>query len=165
MHTTTAGLTLRAGLCALCCVLAPAQAFLAASPSLRAARGASSAQCSLVSTPVHPRCPPRGPQAEPLGGLRMQFGKQLPKNIKDAVTQLRGSIQAALSGRCSRMDVEMPYAANFGVEVRGASWRPTVGALDRPSPAFRISACGVDTRRRVLSPPASLTQHLTLAGP
>ena len=71
----------------------------------------------------------------------MQFGKQLPKNIKDAVTQLRGSIQAALSGRCSRMDVEMPYAANFGVEVRGASWR------------------------RVLSPPASLTQHLTRAGP
>ena len=52
-----------------------------------------------------------------VGGLRMQFGKQLPKNIKDSVTQLRGSIQAALSSRCSRMDVEMPYAANFGVEV------------------------------------------------
>jgi len=48
----------------------------------------------------------------------MQFGKRLPKNIKDAVTQLRGSIQAALQSRVSRMDVEMPYAANFGVEGR-----------------------------------------------
>eukprot|EP00277_Geminigera_cryophila_P043046 CAMPEP_0173065572 /NCGR_PEP_ID=MMETSP1102-20130122/5693_1 /TAXON_ID=49646 /ORGANISM="Geminigera sp., Strain Caron Lab Isolate" /LENGTH=341 /DNA_ID=CAMNT_0013932859 /DNA_START=52 /DNA_END=1078 /DNA_ORIENTATION=+ len=54
----------------------------------------------------------------PLGGLHMQFGKQLPKNLKDAVTQLRGSIQAALQNRVSRMDVEMPYAANFGVEGR-----------------------------------------------
>ena len=103
--------------------------------------------------------------ARPLG-LQMQFGKQLPKNIKDSVNQLRGSIQvtphagpahlppqmssacagapvrardtrarsrsgrarqsrvrlrvfqAALQGRCSRMDVEMPYAANFGTEGR-----------------------------------------------
>jgi hypothetical protein len=102
---------LAAGLCALCCVLAPAQAFLSASPSLLSSRWASSEQCS--------RFPPRDPQAAAaLGGLRMQFGKQLPKNIKDSVTQLRGSIQAALSSRCSRMDVEMPYAANFGVEVR-----------------------------------------------
>lgn len=48
----------------------------------------------------------------------MQFGKQLPKNIKDSVTQLRGSIQAALQNRISRMDVEMPFAANYGVEGR-----------------------------------------------
>ena len=28
------------------------------------------------------------------------------------------ALQAALQGRCSRMDVEMPYAANFGTEGR-----------------------------------------------
>ena len=37
-----------------------------------------------------------------LGGLRMQFGKQLPKNIKDSVSQLRGSIQVSLSLSLSR---------------------------------------------------------------
>ena len=47
------------------------------------------------------------------------FGvKQLPKNIKESVSQLRGSVQAALQSRLSRMDIEMPYAANYGVEGR-----------------------------------------------
>ena len=53
-----------------------------------------------------------------LPGLPTLGPKQLPKNIKDSVNQLRGSIQAALQNRCSRIEVEMPYAANYGVEGR-----------------------------------------------
>eukprot|EP00287_Rhodomonas_sp_CCMP768_P020039 CAMPEP_0202814978 /NCGR_PEP_ID=MMETSP1389-20130828/5958_1 /ASSEMBLY_ACC=CAM_ASM_000865 /TAXON_ID=302021 /ORGANISM="Rhodomonas sp., Strain CCMP768" /LENGTH=286 /DNA_ID=CAMNT_0049486851 /DNA_START=193 /DNA_END=1053 /DNA_ORIENTATION=- len=44
------------------------------------------------------------------------MGKTLPRNIKDSVNQLRQSMQAALSSRLSRVDVEFPYAANLGVE-------------------------------------------------
>ena len=68
---------------------------------------------------------PHAARGERRGSLRMQLPglptlgqKQLPKNIKDSVDQLRGSIQAALQNRCSRIEVEMPYAANFGVEGR-----------------------------------------------
>ena len=139
--------------------------------------------------------------ARPLG-LQMQFGKQLPKNIKDSVNQLRGSIQvtphagpahlppqmssacagapvrardtrarsrsgrarqsrvrlrvfqAALQGRCSRMDVEMPYAANFGTEGRKSVKAEEMRSLSSPSclsvclcPATHARACTL-TRAR-----------------
>ncbi|KAL9184611.1 hypothetical protein ACHAXT_012581 [Thalassiosira profunda] len=41
---------------------------------------------------------------------------QLPKDVKDAISKCRGAVQKGLEGRISRMDVEMPVGANFGVE-------------------------------------------------
>ena len=52
------------------------------------------------------------------------FGKaetkepQLPKDVKDAISKCRGAVQNALENRLSRMDVEMPVGANFGVEKK-----------------------------------------------
>ncbi|KAL7550631.1 hypothetical protein ACHAWF_013850 [Thalassiosira exigua] len=41
---------------------------------------------------------------------------QLPKDVKDAISKCRGAVQKGLEDRISRMDVEMPVGANFGVE-------------------------------------------------
>jgi hypothetical protein len=52
------------------------------------------------------------------------FGKaetkdpQLPKDVKDAISKCRGAVQKALEDRLSRMDVEMPVGADFGVEKK-----------------------------------------------
>eukprot|EP00562_Extubocellulus_spinifer_P010889 CAMPEP_0178502558 /NCGR_PEP_ID=MMETSP0696-20121128/17568_1 /TAXON_ID=265572 /ORGANISM="Extubocellulus spinifer, Strain CCMP396" /LENGTH=373 /DNA_ID=CAMNT_0020131623 /DNA_START=48 /DNA_END=1169 /DNA_ORIENTATION=- len=44
----------------------------------------------------------------------------LPRDVKDAVSKCRASTQAALEKRLSRMDIEMPVGANFGVEKTSA---------------------------------------------
>ena len=40
----------------------------------------------------------------------------LPRDVKETLSQLRQSMQAGLSSRCSRMDIELPYAVNLGIE-------------------------------------------------
>jgi len=40
----------------------------------------------------------------------------LPRDVKDAVSKCRGSVQEALQKKISRMDVEFPVGADFGVE-------------------------------------------------
>lgn len=40
----------------------------------------------------------------------------LPRDVKDAVSQCRGSVQEALQKRLSRMDIEFPVGTKFGVE-------------------------------------------------
>jgi Domain of unknown function (DUF1995) len=42
--------------------------------------------------------------------------KSFPKDVKEAVTRCRASVQEALGKRISRMDIEFPVGANFGVE-------------------------------------------------
>lgn len=46
---------------------------------------------------------------------------QLPKDVKDAISKCRGAVQKGLEDRISRMDIEMPVGANFGVEKKKAS--------------------------------------------
>lgn len=45
----------------------------------------------------------------------------LPRNVKDAVSKCRAAVQQALGDRCSRMDIEMPVGAKFGVEKTTSS--------------------------------------------
>ncbi|CAB9501514.1 expressed unknown protein [Seminavis robusta] len=45
-----------------------------------------------------------------------QQGANLPRDVKDAVSKCRAAVQEALQNKCSRMDVEMPVGAKFGVE-------------------------------------------------
>lgn len=42
----------------------------------------------------------------------------MPNNINAVVSQLRGSVQAALQARTSRIEVELPPAAEYGVETQ-----------------------------------------------
>jgi len=46
---------------------------------------------------------------------------QLPKDIKDAISKCRGAVQKGLENKISRMDIEMPVGANFGVENKKGS--------------------------------------------
>lgn len=46
---------------------------------------------------------------------------QLPKDVKDAISKCRGAVQKGLEDQISRMDVEMPVGANFGVENKKTS--------------------------------------------
>eukprot|EP00804_Cyclotella_cryptica_P004327 CCRYP_021164-RA/>CCRYP_021164-RA protein AED:0.24 eAED:0.24 QI:216/1/1/1/1/1/2/370/185 len=55
-----------------------------------------------------------------LGGGELKE-PQLPKDIKDAILKCRGALQKGLEDQRSRMDVEMPVCANFGVENKKAS--------------------------------------------
>jgi hypothetical protein len=67
----------------------------------------------------------------PTSSSRLSIGKvfggdktteeQLPKDVKDAISKCRGAVQKALENRLSRMDVEMPVGANFGVEKKKSS--------------------------------------------
>jgi hypothetical protein len=41
---------------------------------------------------------------------------ELPRDVKDAVSKCRAAVQQALGDRCSRIDIEMPVGAKFGVE-------------------------------------------------
>jgi hypothetical protein len=67
--------------------LAPAHGFLGSSSSLGAFSSACRlGRCSSVLASRHGVSPVAARGV--LGGLRMQFGKQLPKNIKDSVTQV-----------------------------------------------------------------------------
>lgn len=51
-----------------------------------------------------------------LNGLVGGSEPTLPRDVKDAVSKCRESVQVALQQRISRMVVEMPVGANFGVE-------------------------------------------------
>lgn len=51
-----------------------------------------------------------------LGGGKSGGEPTLPRDVKDAVSKCRASVQTALEKRLSRMDIEMPVGANFGVE-------------------------------------------------
>ena len=55
----------------------------------------------------------------------------LPRDIKEVTNQLRGSVQAGLQARLSRMDVDLPIGADFGIE-RGEKRRKAgvIGAED-----------------------------------
>ena len=44
----------------------------------------------------------------------------LPRNLKELMEQLRGSVQGSLSARMSRISVETPIGFEFGVEVEKA---------------------------------------------
>ena len=44
----------------------------------------------------------------------------MPRDVKDAVSKCRAAVQEALQAKCSRMDIEMPVGAKFGVEKGGA---------------------------------------------
>ena len=48
---------------------------------------------------------------------RLAAGKgELPLTTKDTISQMTAATQAALQSRCSRMDIELPPGAKFGVE-------------------------------------------------
>ncbi|KAL3770470.1 hypothetical protein ACHAW5_006649 [Stephanodiscus triporus] len=60
-------------------------------------------------------------QLHVFGGFGENDNKQrLPTDIKDAISKCRSAVQRALEGRISRMDIEMPVGANFGVEDKAA---------------------------------------------
>ena len=43
----------------------------------------------------------------------------MPRDIKEVVNQMRASVQSALQARVSRIDVDLPIGAEFGVEQGG----------------------------------------------
>ena len=53
----------------------------------------------------------------------------LPKDVKDAVSRCRAAVQTALEQRLSRMDVEMPVGASFGVEKGSAGKKKGGGRM------------------------------------
>ena len=50
----------------------------------------------------------------------------LPKDVKECVSRCRAAVQSALEQKMSRMDIEMPVGANFGVE-KGAAGKKKGG--------------------------------------
>jgi len=48
---------------------------------------------------------------------RLQMAVKVPTNVKETVSSMRKSIQAALQSKNSRMMVELPRGANFGMET------------------------------------------------
>lgn len=46
--------------------------------------------------------------------------KELPRNLKEMVDQLRGAVQASLTARNSRVGVEMPVGFEYGLEGQKA---------------------------------------------
>mmetsp|Transcript_18854 Transcript_18854/g.36672 ORF Transcript_18854/g.36672 Transcript_18854/m.36672 type:complete len:297 (+) Transcript_18854:28-918(+) len=65
------------------------------------------------------------------------MAKGLPRNIKETVSQLRESLQKCLSDRNSRMMIEMPYGANFGVEGEKTKETGAIPMGDNPEEGFR----------------------------
>lgn len=63
------------------------------------------------------------------------FGKadtkepQLPKDVKDAISKCRGAVQKGLEDRLSRMNVEMPVGADFGVEKKSKNKKGNLASL------------------------------------
>ena len=96
----------------------------------------------MVTLPAHTF---RIPSTAALTSTRLSminvFGKaetkepQLPKDVKDAISKCRGAVQKGLENRISRMDVEMPVGANFGVEKKSSSKnkRGNLASLDDES--------------------------------
>lgn len=54
------------------------------------------------------------------GGGNDSKDPQLPKDVKDAISKCRGAVQKGLEDRISRMDIEMPVGADFGVEKKNS---------------------------------------------
>lgn len=71
------------------------------------------AQTSVSSTRLHMI-------GNVFGGGNDNKDPQLPKDVKDAISKCRGAVQKGLENRISRMDVEMPVGADFGVEKKTA---------------------------------------------
>ena len=68
-----------------------------------------SASCALVTTAPHalaPRC----------GRAPVVAMSELPRNLKEMVASLKEAMQLSLTGRRSRLAVEMPLGFEFGVE-------------------------------------------------
>lgn len=60
---------------------------------------------------------------------------ELPRDVKSAVSSCRSAVQAALSQRQSRMDIEFPVGTKFGVEKASKKRRrDAVGSVDGNSP-------------------------------
>eukprot|EP00984_Skeletonema_dohrnii_P029530 scaffold20262_cov129-Skeletonema_dohrnii-CCMP3373.AAC.1 len=92
----------------LCIGMAAVSAFQQSSFTLQTTSRASSSRLSIGKV---------------FGGDNTTKEQQLPKDVKDAISKCRGAVQTALENRLSRMDVEMPVGANFGVEKKKASSR------------------------------------------
>lgn len=54
---------------------------------------------------------------------------QLPKDVKDAVSKCRASVQKGLEKRLSRMEIEFPVGTKFGVEKTGGASNKKGGKL------------------------------------
>ena len=59
----------------------------------------------VATAPAASRCAPAVAKEAPL-----------PRDIKEVINQMRASVQTGLQARLSRMDVDLPYGAEFGVE-------------------------------------------------
>mmetsp|Transcript_20335 Transcript_20335/g.44184 ORF Transcript_20335/g.44184 Transcript_20335/m.44184 type:complete len:382 (-) Transcript_20335:102-1247(-) len=72
----------------------------------------------LTPTPTTPTTPSTRLQmiGNIFGGGSESKEPQLPKDVKDAISKCRGAVQKGLEDRISRMDVEMPVGADYGVE-------------------------------------------------
>ena len=69
----------------------------------------------LSPTPLHPRVAIATCRAS-----NAAMNANLPRNLKEMVQQLKEAMQASLSGRQSRLAVEMPLGFEFGVEGQKA---------------------------------------------
>eukprot|EP00986_Skeletonema_menzelii_P012235 scaffold6677_cov155-Skeletonema_menzelii.AAC.4 len=82
---------------------------------------------AFQQTPYKLKTPPAAQYSSSRLSIGKVFGdnttkeQQLPKDVKDAISKCRGAVQKALENRLSRMDVEMPVGANFGVEKKKSS--------------------------------------------
>lgn len=56
-------------------------------------------------------------------------GPEMPRDVKEAVSKCRASVQEALQKRLSRMDIEMPVGTKFGVE-KTVKKKKTIAADD-----------------------------------
>ena len=59
----------------------------------------------VATAPAASRCAPAVAKEAPL-----------PRDIKEVINQMRASVQTGMQARLSRMDVDLPYGAEFGVE-------------------------------------------------
>eukprot|EP00804_Cyclotella_cryptica_P022614 CCRYP_009479-RA/>CCRYP_009479-RA protein AED:0.05 eAED:0.05 QI:162/1/0.5/1/1/1/2/0/367 len=78
---------------------------------------------------------------------------QLPKDVKDAISKCRGAVQKGLENRISRMDVEMPVGANFGVENKKTSKnkRGNLSSLTGDDSESSLTLDKLDTSNRELA--------------
>ncbi|KAL7509385.1 hypothetical protein ACHAXN_006386 [Cyclotella atomus] len=86
------------------------------------------------------------------------FGKaetkepQLPKDVKDAISKCRGAVQKGLEDRLSRMDVEMPVGADFGVEKKSKNKKRNLASLTQDeSSESSLTMEKLDTSNRELA--------------
>lgn len=63
-------------------------------------------------------------------GDKTKTDASLPRDVKDAIAKCKASVQQALSEKCSRMDIEMPVGAKFGVEKTSGKQKQRLSAPD-----------------------------------